>query len=89
MNRIILKWSLDLAMAFALVITFVTGLLKFPLLLRVTGLNSFILPSALISDLHEVSGIILGLLVFVHLFLNRNRIISMTKQVIGDRPADD
>lgn len=88
MNRIMLRWSLDLAMVIALVISFVTGLLKFTLLLRLTGLNSLILPSAFISDLHDVSGILLGLLVFVHLFLNRSRIIAMTKQVMGDRTKE-
>jgi hypothetical protein len=89
MNRKILKWSLDLAMGITFVICFVTGLLKFTLLLRLTGLNGLVLPSAFISDLHDWSGILLGLLVFVHLSLNRNWIISMAKQVIKGAPADN
>jgi hypothetical protein len=89
MDRKILKWSLDLAMGITFVICFVTGLLKFTLLLRLTGLNGLILPSAFISDLHDWSGILLGLLVFIHLFLNRSWIISMTRQVIEGAPADD
>jgi len=89
MNRNVLKWAVDLAMGIMFVISFVTGLLKFTLLLRLTGLNGLILPSAFISDLHDRSGILLGLFVFIHLFMNRNWIISMTRQVVGGRLAED
>jgi len=88
MDTKILIWSLDLAMGITFVISFVTGLLKFTVLLRLTGLNGLILPSAFISDLHDWSGILLGLLVFAHLFLNRKWIISVTRQVISRIPAD-
>jgi hypothetical protein len=89
MDRKILKWSLDLAMGIVFIICFVTGILKFTLLLRLTGLNGLVLPSAFISDLHDWSGLLLGLLVFIHLFLNRNWIISMTLQVTGGRRTDE
>jgi hypothetical protein len=88
MDTKILKWSLDLAMGITFVICFVTGLLKFTVLLQLTGLNGVILPSAFISDLHDWSGILLGLLVFAHLFLNRKWIISVTKQVMSGRATD-
>ncbi len=87
MDRKILKWSADLAMGIVFMICFVTGLLKFSVLLQVTGLNELVLPSAFISDLHDWSGILLGLLVFIHLFLNRNWIISMTRQIIRGKLA--
>ena len=61
---------------------FVTGMLKFTLLMRITGLSDIILPSAGISDLHDWSSVLLGLLVFVHLYLNRVEIMAMTKKVI-------
>jgi cytochrome b subunit of formate dehydrogenase len=83
MNMKILKWSVDLALGITFVICFVTGLLKFPLLLQMTGLYRLVLPSALISDLHDWSGILLGLFVLVHLYLNRVWIIAMTKNVLG------
>jgi hypothetical protein len=89
MDRKILRWSVDLAMGMVFMICFVTGLLKFTLLLRLTGLNGLVLPSALISDLHDWSGLLLGLLVFTHLFLNRGWIISTARQVTGGRMAGE
>jgi Domain of unknown function (DUF4405) len=83
MDSKMLKWSVDLALGIMFAICFVTGLLKFPLLLQVTGLYRLILPSALISDLHDWSGILLGLLVLVHLSLNRTWILGMTRKVLG------
>jgi cytochrome b subunit of formate dehydrogenase len=89
MDKKVLKWSVDLAMGITFVICFVTGLLKWTLLLRLTGLTRVILPSALISDLHDWSGILLGLLVLVHLYLNRVWIIGMTKRVLaGTRQSE-
>ena len=80
---------MDLAMGIVFGICFVTGLLKFTLLLRLTGLNGLVLPSALISDLHDWSGILLGILVFMHIFANRKWIITTTRQVIRGRPAGE
>jgi cytochrome b subunit of formate dehydrogenase len=79
----ILKWLTDLGMGIAFAVCFITGLLKFSLLLQMTGLNNIVLPSALISDLHDWSGILLGLLVLFHLYLNRIWIAGMTKKVLG------
>ena len=78
-NRIL--YCIDLAMGFVFLVSFVTGLLKLTLLLRMTGLSAVVLPSALISDIHDGSGILLGFFVFLHLYLNRGWIISMTKKI--------
>ena len=77
-----IKWGINLALGIAFAISFITGLLKFTLLLRLTGLNMLILPSALISDLHDWSGIALGLFVCLHLYLNRAWMISMTTTIL-------
>jgi hypothetical protein len=82
------RWGVDLALGITFAISFITGVLKFTLLLRLTGLNRLVLPSALISDVHDWSGIALGLLVFLHLFLNRHWIISMTKAVLQGTSRD-
>jgi cytochrome b subunit of formate dehydrogenase len=83
MDTKILHWSVDLALGVTFAICFVTGLLKFSLLLQATGLNDVVLPSALISDLHDWSGILLGMFVLLHLYLNRTWIIGMTKKVLA------
>jgi cytochrome b subunit of formate dehydrogenase len=74
---------MDLAMGITFAICFVTGLLKFTLLLRMTGLTGLILPSALISDLHDWSGLLLGFFVLLHLYLNRTWIAAMTGKVLA------
>lgn len=83
MNRQVLKWGLDLLMGIAFLTSFITGLLKFTLLVRVLGLTFVVLPLGIITDIHEWSGVVLGFCVAVHLFLNRSWIIAMTKKVLA------
>jgi hypothetical protein len=82
MNMQMVRYGVNLMLGIFFVISFVTGLLKFTLLLRMTGLNMVVLPSALISDVHDWSGVLLCLFVWLHLFLNRRWIISMTKKML-------
>jgi len=88
MDKNILLYSIDLAMGIVFVTVFVTGLLKFTLLLQLTGLNDIILPSALISELHDWSGIMLGCFVFLHLYMNRTWIAAMTGKIGKDSRSD-
>ena len=83
MDSVKLNWLVDLLLGITFFICFVTGLLKYTVLLQLTGLRNIILPAALISDLHDWSGILLGLFVFVHLLLNRRWIISTTKKILA------
>jgi len=82
MDLNIVRWGVDLSMGITFVICFITGILKFTPFLEITGLNNVILPAAYISDLHDWTGLLLGLFVFIHLFINRNWIISMTKKIL-------
>jgi hypothetical protein len=81
MDRNSLVYALDLIMGIFFLISFVSGLLKFTLILRLTGLASLVIPSALISDIHDWSGILLGCCVFLHLYMNRRWIITMTGKI--------
>ncbi len=83
MDSVKLKWLADLLMGITFFVCFVTGLLKYTVLLQLTGLSDVILPAALISDLHDWSGLFLGLFVFLHLLLNRRWIISTTKKILA------
>jgi hypothetical protein len=83
MNMQIIKWCVNLAMGIMLLISFVTGLFKFTLLMRTLGLTNLVLPLALMSGLHDWSGLALGILVAVHLFLNRAWIMEMTKKILA------
>ena len=83
MDWVKVKWLVDLLMGITFAICFITGLLKYTGMLQLTGLDTVILPEALISNLHDWSGILLGLFVFFHLFLNRRWIISTTRKILG------
>ena len=69
-------------MGVVFLICFITGLFKFTLLMRMLGLTGVVIPLALMSDIHDWSGIVLGLLVAVHLVLNRGWILSMTRKIL-------
>ena len=83
MEGFTVKWLNDLLMGVTFLVCFITGLLKYSVLLQLTGLNNILLPAAFISDLHDWSGILLGLFVFLHLFLNRRWIIATTHKMFG------
>jgi hypothetical protein len=83
MDGVKVNWLVDLLMGITFAICFITGLLKYTVLLQLTGLSTVILPAALISNLHDWSGLLLGFFVFLHLLLNRRWIISTTKKILA------
>jgi hypothetical protein len=86
MNMQVVKWGLDIAMGITFILCGLTGFFKFTFLMRTFGLTGLILPMALMSDIHDWTGIILCFLVAVHLFLNRSWILSMTHKVLSGIP---
>jgi len=82
MNMQVVKWCVDLMMGITFLFSFVTGFFKFTLLTRTFGLTDIVLPLAYMSDIHDWAGITLCFLVFVHLFLNRAWILSMTRKMV-------
>ncbi|MDD1689669.1 MAG: DUF4405 domain-containing protein [Methanoregula sp.] len=88
MDRNKLLYATNVLMGLFFITSFVTGLLKFTLLLRLSGLNQLLLPSALISDIHDWSGILMGLFVCLHLYMNRRWIITMTRNIVHGPRTD-
>ena len=89
MDWVKVRWLVDVLLGIDFLICLVTGLLKYTVLLQLTGLNEMILPAAFISDLHDWSGLVLAFLVFVHLILNRRWIIMTTRKMFsGSKPGD-
>jgi len=82
MQRNVLKWSIDILMLVFFLISAITGLFKFTLLMRVFGLTTVVLPLAWMSDLHDWSGLALVILVLAHLFLNRHWLAAVTKKIL-------
>ena len=83
MNLQVVRYCVDLSMGIVFLICFVTGLFKFTLLMRMLGLTGVVMPLALMSDIHDWSGVLLGIVVVVHVILNRGWILSMTKKLLG------
>jgi hypothetical protein len=58
-----------------------TGLLKFPELQVFLGLFNYPLPWRTLSYLHDWSGVVLGALILIHLWLNRRWFAAETKKL--------
>ncbi|MFH1133401.1 MAG: DUF4405 domain-containing protein [Nanoarchaeota archaeon] len=78
-------YFLNLGMAIAFLLCFLTGLVKFPGLLLWLGINPGSMPLWQISRIHDWSGIALGAFVAVHLILHARWIAAMTKKVFGGK----
>ncbi|MGD0534721.1 MAG: DUF4405 domain-containing protein [Methanoregula sp.] len=79
------KWGVDLALGITLLVTFVTGLFKWTLLMQTLGLTDLVLPIAVMSVLHDWAGFLLGCFVLVHLYLNRAWILTMTRRILAGK----
>ncbi len=89
MNMQVVRWFLDLGMGIFFLISVITGFFKFTLLVRTFGLTKLVLPLALMSDIHDWSGIALAFFVAAHLIVNRGWIITMTRKIFrGEKPIE-
>jgi len=82
MNKIKLNYWIDIGLALSFLICFITGLIKWPKLIKIIGVSAYkVLPKSNISTLHDVSGLIMGILVIIHLVLHWKWIVSVTKSI--------
>ena len=82
------RWSIDIGLLIAFIVCVITGLFKFTLLMRMLGLTGLVFPLALMSDIHDWSGIALVILVGIHLVFNWRWIATMTKKIFSGKTAD-
>ena len=59
----------------------VTGIIKFPGFLRFVGMRNVEISISQISKLHDYTGILMSILVFIHIALNWKWIVVMTKKM--------
>lgn len=85
MNMQVVKWCVDLGMGIVFLLSAVTGIIKYLVLIRAAGFSEIILPVALMSGVHDRAGIVLSILVLFHLVLNRTWILSMTRNVFAGK----
>ncbi len=82
MNRTKLNYWIDVGLAISFLICFVTGLIKWPGLIKVIGVSAYkVLTFNNISRMHDVSGLFMGLLVLIHLALHWKWIVTVTKSI--------
>jgi len=86
MNLQEVRWIVDIAMGITFILCGLTGIFKFTPFMRASGLTDLVLPLALMSVIHDWTGLVLCFLVAVHLFLNRSWILSMTRNVLRGIP---
>jgi hypothetical protein len=82
----LVRWSVDVAMGATFLVTVITGLFNWTLLMRTSGMTEIVLPLALMSEIHSWAGPLLAMLVFVHLVINRAWILATTKKIFLGSP---
>ena len=79
------KYIVDVGLFIAFIVCFVTGIL--PTAEAMTGRffhrASIDIPTDQITVFHDLSGVFLGLLAAVHLYLNRKWVVSVTRKMLG------
>ena len=82
MRRVVLKYGIDVAMLVAFILCFVTGILKFPAVLYLIWGGARLSPLLVLTRIHDLSGVILGILVLAHLVLNWSWMVAMTRNLV-------
>ena len=82
MNRTKLNYWIDIGLAISFLICFITGLIKWPGLIKIIGVSAYkVLHVKNISILHDWSGLIMSILVLVHLALHWKWLVCVTKSM--------
>ncbi len=82
MNNLKLNYWINVGLIIFFFISFLTGLIKWPGLIKVIGTSAYkVLYIKNISLLHDWSGLIMSLLVLVHLVLHWNWMAAITKNI--------
>lgn len=75
MDRRDINWIVGVLLAISFLMVFITGLIIFPGLIGLLGISRGSLPLGYISTVHDFSGIAMGLLALIHIFLNRRLLL--------------
>jgi hypothetical protein len=77
------KYVVDVGLGISFFLCFATGIVKLPGFVEFFNRASIDFPMDRITALHDGSGMILGILVLVHLVLNRRWIVSVTGKLLA------
>lgn len=86
MNRAKINYLIDIGLAISFFVCFITGLIKWPGLVKIIDANFYrLLSNHKISMLHDLSGLVMGILVMIHLALHWNWIVAITKSFFSGK----
>ena len=81
MNKNKVNYFIDMGLAISFFFVFSTGIIKFPILVQRLSLSFNNFPFKQINMIHDLSGVVMGVLVIVHLVLHWTWIVFMTKKI--------
>lgn len=81
MQKAKINYIVDVLLGISFLMVSITGIIKFPRIIRYIGLRHKDIPIGTISSIHDWSGLIMVMLVLVHLILHFNWIVCMTKNI--------
>lgn len=85
MKRNALNYWIDLGILISFILTFVTGIIKWPGLIPLIGLDYQKVPMLQLMYIHDFAGVAMGLLSVAHVLLHIKWVIMMTKKIFLKR----
>ena len=82
-NKGRLNYLIDCGLIITFLLSFITGIIKFPEWTRYFSDVYLLIPASSVSKIHDISGLVMGLLVLAHLLLHGRWIVAMTKSTFG------
>ncbi|MDP1728634.1 MAG: DUF4405 domain-containing protein [archaeon] len=88
MEKVRLKYWVDVGMGISFLAVFITGIIKFRKILTLLGIEINYQSGLLyiLSKVHDWSGVFMGLFVVIHLILNFDWIVCETKSFFCKEP---
>ena len=80
-----LNYFIDCGLIITFLLAFITGVIKIPELTRYFGDVFLTVSASTLSKIHDISGMVMGLLVLAHLVLHGRWIVAMTKSTFGKK----
>ena len=87
MQRSSLNYIIDLGLLISFAAVLLTGIVKFPILIRVLARSGVYLPSGEITLIHEWGGVALALFTLLHLALHWKWMVSTTRRIVRCSPS--
>jgi len=78
-DKVRINYFIDCGMILSFLLSFITGIIKFPEWTRYFGDVFLLIPASTLSQIHDYSGLVMGILVISHLVLHWRWIFAMTK----------